>query len=314
MKKPITQSLCVLAASVALLCLAARSDAADNKTSKTKRKTRKRRTTLIKVDPTAERVKMFAALADGRIDVQVVAKGPLGGKLLFENKTEKPLTVELPESFVGVQVFNQGLGAGGGGFGGGGQQGGGFGGGGQQGGGQGFGGGAGGGFGGGGQGGGFGGGGQGGGLGGGGLGGGGGGGLFSIPPEKIVSVPYQSVCLEHGKADPTPGMTYKLIPVEKFSKDPRVDELCKMVGSGRINAAAAQAAAWHLSNKMSWQELARKQVIRTTSRTPYFNHAQLVAAQRVVSATTARVRELAKKKEKGTDKQKQEKQESRRAR
>ncbi len=93
-------------------------------------------------------------------------------------------------------------------------------------------------------------------------------------------------------------MTYKLIPVEEFTKDARLQELCKLVGTGRLNPASAQAAAWHLSNKMSWQELAQKQVVRSTSRTPYFSTAQLQFAQRIVGAATGRARELAQKKAK----------------
>lgn len=90
-------------------------------------------------------------------------------------------------------------------------------------------------------------------------------------------------------------MTYKLIPVEEFTKDVRLQELCKLVGTGQLNPASAQAAAWHLSDKMSWQELARKQVVRSTSRTPYFSTGQLQFAQRIVGAATGRARELAKK-------------------
>ncbi|MFK7821091.1 MAG: hypothetical protein AB8G99_20410 [Planctomycetaceae bacterium] len=281
MKTPMMRALCMLAVATGMLCVATKTEAANKKRSK-------RAITVLKVDPTAEKVKMFEAMDADRISVRMLANGPLGGKLLFENKTDKPLTVEMPEAFVGVHVLNQGLGGGLGGGGGGlggGQGGGGLGGG--QGGGQGVGGGAGGGLGGG----------QGG-LGGGGGGlGGGGGNFFSIPPEKIVSVPYKSVCLEHGKTDPNVRMTYKVIPVEQFTKDPRVHELCKLVGTGRVHNAAAQAAAWHLSNNMSWQQLAQKQIIRSTSRLPYFTRAQLQLAQRVASTATGRAREAAKKKQ-----------------
>lgn len=299
MRNPSFRSLCVLAVAAGVMCFAAQSSDAGNK-----RKSSKRPLTKTKFDPTAKRVQMFDAIDEGQIEVKVIAKNALGGKLLFENKTSEALTVELPDAFVGVQVLNQGLGGGGlggGGLGGGGLgggQGGGFG---QGGGGQGFGGGAGqggGGLGGGGLG--------GGGLGGGGLGGGGGGGFFSIPPERVVSVPYNSVCLEHGKKDPNPRMTYKLVPVEKFTADSRVKELCKLVAQGRIDAGAAQAAAWNLANKMSWQQLAAKQHIRSTSRTPYFSRAQLMLAQRIVSEATGRAREAAKKKDRGEAEEKQQ--------
>ncbi|MFO0999240.1 MAG: hypothetical protein U0936_02800 [Planctomycetaceae bacterium] len=146
------------------------------------KRTETRRTILAnpKFDPTAERVGLFEGMEDGRVETKVVAKDATGGFVIISNTSDQPLTVELPDSFVAVQVFKQlgGLGGGmGGGLGGG--MGGGMGG--QQGGGQNQN-----------QGGGFGGGQQGsmGGMGGG-MGGmgGGGGGFFSVPPEKSVKVP-----------------------------------------------------------------------------------------------------------------------------
>ena len=108
MKKPFTRALCLLAVAAGMLCVATKSDAS-NKNGKSK----KRPITKLKVDPTAKRVKMFDALKDGTVTVKVIAKGPLGGKLLFENKTDQPVTIEMPEAFVGVQIVNQ-LGGGGG--------------------------------------------------------------------------------------------------------------------------------------------------------------------------------------------------------
>jgi hypothetical protein len=102
-------------------------------------------------------------------------------------------------------------------------------------------------------------GGAGGGLGGGGLGGGGaaggGGGFFSIPPEKVVRLPFNSVCLEHGKPTPRPRMDYVIRPVDEFSQDPLLRELLVMISTGRVSQKAGQAAAWHLSSGKSWQEL-----------------------------------------------------------
>ena len=231
--------------------------------------------TKLQFDPTAEKVELFKAMADGQIDAKLIHKNSLSGNLILENKTDKPLTVEMPESFVGVQVPSQ---FGGGGLGGGmGGLGGGLGG---QGGGQAQS--------------------TGGGMGGqglGGLGGGLGGGMggaganfFSIPPEKRVLVPVTTVCLEHGKAEPSPRMTYRIVPVSEFSKDARLNELLKLVASGRVPAQGAQAAAWHLSNEMSWRELATKSVRRLGGAppTPYFTRTDLMLAQELVSVSHAR--------------------------
>ncbi len=254
---------------------------------------RKRPITKLQFDPDAEKVDFFDGVKDKKFSVQIIPKNAMGGSVLIENLTKKPLTVKLPDAVVGVQVLQQfGAGGGGaGGFGGGcGGMGGGMGGmgGGMGGGGQMMGGGMMGGMGGGMMG------GMGGGMGG--MGGMGGGGFFSIPPEKIVKVPYTSVCLEHGKVEPHPRHTYRFFPVEDCVEDPAVQELIRIVATGKVNKQAAQAAAWHLANKMSWQELAAKHVdlLAGGGRLPYFSRAELVGAQNLVSISVARAKERAK--------------------
>ncbi|HEX6987545.1 MAG TPA: hypothetical protein VF170_19355, partial [Planctomycetaceae bacterium] len=182
--------------------------------------------TKLTVDPSAREVELFEAIEEEELAVRMIPKDSKGGNLLIENKTDQPLTVKMPPGFVGVQVFKQ---IGGGLGGGGGQQ---------------VGGGAGG-LGGGG-------------LGGGGLGGGGagGGGFFSIPAETVARVPYTSVCLEHGKPEPSSRMTYEIRPVEEVTDDETLQALIALVGSGKIDADVAQAAAWHLTDGMSWAQLA----------------------------------------------------------
>ncbi len=215
----------------------------------------------LKYDPALPQSGLFEAMDDEKVTVRLVAKSEFEGHLLVENKTDAPLTIQMPEAFVGVQVLAQ--------FGqqGGGQQGG------QQGGGQG--------------------GGQnqaaggGGGQQGGQQGGGqqgGGQGIFSIPVATIAKVPVNMVCLEHGKKSPTQRLHYTIVRPEKYTSDPRVHELCKMVGSGRLDRASAQAAAWHIANNMSWDQLANKTYNNVGSPdTPYFSRDQLMAAQSIVA-------------------------------
>jgi hypothetical protein len=232
--------------------------------------------TKLTVDPDAPKVGLFAGMEDGSLDVKLVPKDAQGGNLLIENKTDGPLSVEMPAGFVGVPVMAQITG---GGLGGGGLGGGVGGGGGQQ---QSVGGGSGGGLGGGG-----------GGLGGGGLGGGGGG-FFSIPPEKTVLVPYGSVCLEYGKAEPRPRSNYKIIPIEEYTEDPTLQEFIALVGTGRIHPEIAQPAAWHIANKMSWQELASLKYDRIgVPDTAHFSDAQLFKAQELVGMAVGKAKERA---------------------
>jgi len=276
-----TSSL-VRSAGVLAVCLAVVGLSSVTTAKAARRTKRKPVITRPRFDPTAERVKLFDGMKKGVLKVKVILKNDKRGNVLIENTTDKPLTVELPKAVVAVHVLKQFMGGGqGGGAGGlgGGQSG-------QSGGGQNQS--SGGGFGG--QG--------GGGQGGGGYGGGsgGGGGFFSIPPEKIVRIPYRSVCLEHGKPEPRPRCTYRLIPVEQYTKNPALRELLELVGTGRINPQAAQAAAWHLSSNMSWRQLAAKQYRRLggLGPRPYFSRAQMQGAQSLVALAVGRASEKKK--------------------
>ena len=233
---------------------------------------RVRAITKPKFDPNAKQVELFKGMKDGSLAARLILKNSREGNVLIENKTDQPLTVKLPDAFVGVQVLKQGgmgmgMNSGGGG---GGQQGGGGGGGG----GQSSGGGAQGGGGGGQQGG----------------GGGGGMGMFSIPPRKVVRLPYRGVCLEHGKREPTSRMYYALIPVEQYSKDASLHELLTLVARRQLPTPVAQAAAWNINSKMPWQSLAAKRRTRLGGgyQPPYFHLQHLIRARQVVAFSRAR--------------------------
>lgn len=227
----------------------------------------------IKADePQAELTELFAAAAKGDIEIKLIVKDSTTGQVIITNKTNKPLTIQLPEAFAGVPVLAQFGGAGGGGLGagGGGNQA-------QQGvGGGGFGGG-GGGFGG---------------------GGGGGGGLFNIGPEKVGKLKFKAVCLDHGKLDPNPRIPYEMRPIESYVSKGEVIEMVKMLAKGEIDQHSAQAATWHLNNGLSWNELAGKIGVKHLNGTtePYFTQGQLEVGLAASRAAAKRAEEVAKKK------------------
>lgn len=205
----------------------------------------------------AEVVEMFRAMEDGKIDVKLIPKDSKQSSVLIENKTDKPLSVQLPAAFAGVPVLAQIGGIGG-------RQG------------------VGGGLGGSGQG-------IGGGFGGGGLGGGGfgGGGVFNILPERVGKLRVTTVCLEHGKREPRPAMKYDIKPIAQFTDKEEVHELCRMLGSGAVDQRSAQAAAWHLNSDMTWQQLVAKRFKFANGMTrPYFHRAEIQRAMQTVSVAT----------------------------
>jgi hypothetical protein len=237
---------------------------------------RERPARIGQINPNAETVEMFAAIAKGDIAVKLIPKNSTECNVLIENKTKKPLNVKLPDAFAGVPVLGQvgapmggARGGGGGGRGGSGRSGGGSNGGGSQG--------------------------MGGGMGGMmGGGGGGGGGMWGLPPEQVGKFKVPTVCLDHGKAEPRPAVPYEIKPIESYTTKSGVRELCEMLGTGQLNQRSAQAAAWHLNNGMSWEELANKHVRRASGMTqPYFAPAELQAGMQIAASAvhTAKQRE-----------------------
>ena len=235
------------------------------------------------IDPQAETVELFDGITQGLLDVHLVPHNADGGNVFIANKTDRPLTVKLPKAVAAVQVLKQGRGGraagvgpgiglgainGANGANNGGAQ-----------------------------------------ATAGGFGQGVGvgaqnnrvgnfmqpGGLFSVAPEQVAQLPLKTVCLEHGKPDPRSSMTYQLVPIERHSSDPVLAAMLEQFVAGKIDQKAAQAAAWHLANHMSWKELAAKQIkhLGGVAPTPYFKPAQLTQAQELVGKAERAVRDRA---------------------
>lgn len=97
-----------------------------------------------------------------------------------------------------------------------------------------------------------------------------------------------------GKPEPRPKNSYRLVPVEEYTEDPVLQTLIRMVAAQQIDPAVAQAATWHIANGMSWRELAAKKYDRVAAPdVPYFNRAQLFAAQSLVSVARSKAEEAA---------------------
>lgn len=127
----------------------------------------------------------------------------------------------------------------------------------------------------------------------GGGGAGGGGGFFNVPAEKTGKLKVSCVCLEHGKAEPRPAMTYEIRPIREANDDPAVAELCKLLGGGHVDQRAAQAGAWHLASDMSWQELAAKELIYADGRRePYFASHELLLAAKLAETAASQAQRL----------------------
>ena len=81
------------------LALATGNGFAAAKSKKSKPKSRRPiSVTKIKFDPSAEKVKLFDALQNGQLDAVLIPKDEKQGQVLIQNKSKKPLTVEVPAS------------------------------------------------------------------------------------------------------------------------------------------------------------------------------------------------------------------------
>jgi hypothetical protein len=259
----ITQTLMAAACGAVVLSVAL-AQAAERKPAKPK---------YGEFNPAHQTVDMFAAIEAGQIEVKFIHKDSTAGRVMIENKSKEPLNVKLPEVFGTVPVLAQGGPPGGGRNGGGGNNnsnsgsqnqtgGGGFGG------------------------------------GGGGLGGGGGGGFFNVAPEKVANLKVPTVCLEHGKDEPRAAIPYKIVPLTEVNSDARLAALLKSFAEGECDQRMAQAAAWHFTDEMSFEELAAKRIERIGGASyPYFSEAEIRGAMAMASAATIAAEEAAKSKE-----------------
>jgi hypothetical protein len=214
---------------------------------------------------------VLEAESQGLVQVKYIPNDSRSAQIIVTNVSRKPVTLRLPTAFAGVPVLAQMMGMGmGGGGGGAGFGAGGIGGGAQTTGGGGMG--------------------Q---QGMNGLGGGmgGGGGAFSIPPQKTRVLRVTTVCLEHGKPEPSPRYPYKLSAIDSFSTDPKLAVVLEGLGRGAVPQKVAQAAAWHLSSGLSWERLAAEKIDHAggVPDEAYFTPVELHAAQQLVAMATQRV-------------------------
>ena len=209
---------------------------------------------------------VLEAEAQGLVSVRYIPNDSRSAQIIVTNRSKRPVTLRLPDAFTGTPVLAQmggmGMGMGGGQqnravFGAQPQQ-----------------------------------------TGGGGLGGqgmngmggmgGGGGGAFSIPPQKMRVFRVTTVCLEHGKPEPSSGYPYRLAALQSFSTDAKLAVVMESLGRGELSQKIAQAAAWHLANGMSWEELAAEAIDHAGGDPDeaYFTPDALMAAHRVVGLAT----------------------------
>lgn len=100
---------------------------------------------------------------------------------------------------------------------------------------------------------------------------------LAISPGQTIEVPVPSVCLNFGMPTPTAKNVFDLKDVESYSPDARVRRALKSLATLGTSQTVAQAAMWHVCNGMSYDQIARQDVIS-------FNSHELAQAARFVDA------------------------------
>jgi hypothetical protein len=196
---------------------------------------------------------LFAGMASGKLEARLIPRDAKKARIFVTNKTSEPLNVGMPVVFAGKPVLAQFLAPGGGGP-------------------QTIGGRAN--------------------FGGGSMPGNGGLPMFNVPPEKTAEFRVDCVCLEYGKPDPRPVVTYELLPAEKAANPETVAMLLEFE-QARYSQRAAQAAAWHLANSMSWEKLTglKGETISLGVREAYFTSQELADAHKLADAARKHVKD-----------------------
>ena len=111
-----------------------------------------------------------------------------------------------------------------------------------------------------------------------------------LHPGKTRVFRFSTVCLEHGKAEPSARMPYRMIALDTWSDEPRLAFVMECLASGVITQKVAQAAAWHIANGLSWERLAAETIdhIGGVPDEPFFTAAELAAARQVVDVAEKR--------------------------
>ena len=55
-------------------------------------------------EPPAKTVEMFAGMEAGEVEVVMIQQDSTKGTVMIKNKTDKPLTVKMPEAFAGTDL------------------------------------------------------------------------------------------------------------------------------------------------------------------------------------------------------------------
>lgn len=107
---------------------------------------------------------------------------------------------------------------------------------------------------------------------------------FTVPAGKTLTIRAPTVCLDHGRREPTTRIPYRMVALETVSEDQRLPVILGGLANGHLSQKVAQAAAWHVSSGRTWDQLAAEVIDRAGGDPdlPVFSAGELAAARRAV--------------------------------
>jgi len=119
--------------------------------------------------------------------------------------------------------------------------------------------------------------------------------FFSIPPQRRVRLEFNSVCLNHGLKTPSRMNRYHLVSVDEYTQNEQLKELLSWVATGKVPQKTAQAATWHLTDPMRYQELVpKKEYPLGGAVTNFFSRRDLVQAKEMLEFVDQQIAERKK--------------------
>ena len=97
----------------------------------------------------------------------------------------------------------------------------------------------------------------------------------------------ETICLDYGHPRPRPAIKYEIRPGAVVADKEGLAEVCELLGRQEIDHRAAQLAAWHLSNDMSWEKLAGLRTKQTIGTKPSYTKDEIAAAKKAVEKAVA---------------------------
>lgn len=117
-------------------------------------------------------------------------------------------------------------------------------------------------------------------------------GTITVKPGRRAVRTVGTVCIEYGKREPAPRIPYRMVPLTAAvsGADPRLSAVLQALVGGGYSQRAVQAAAWHITDGRTWEQLAAEKIDQAGGDPDiqFFSPADLLAARHLVAGVTER--------------------------